>query len=372
MQFSDVVGHRTLKKHLIDEVNNEKISHAQMFLGNQGHGSLPLALAFVQFLFCENKKTDDSCGECPSCRKIERLQHPDLHFSFPTVQTISKVSDGLIKEWREQLTETPYFNLNTWIKKIDSKERKPIIGKDESQEIIKKLALRSYEGGYKVMLIWMAEEMNVSCANKLLKMIEEPPDKTLFILVVDSIEYMLPTILSRTQIVNIPRVEWGDISGFLKSKMKVGATAADSVAARAEGNLLEAMELIGDHFEQDENREMFIQLMRVCYKKNVLDMMDWSDSIAVKSKEFQKVFLKYSLHMFRQSLLRNYTGDHLTKVSNEEEAFLENFAQFVTGNNIQKLSESFNDAHYHIDRNANVRILFTNLCFQVMRFIHAA
>lgn len=371
MRFSSVVGHSELKKHLITEVNQGKISHAQLFLGKAGYGPLPMALGFVQYLFCENKTDGDSCGTCPSCRKVESLQHPDLHFSFPTVQTISKISDGLITEWRDQIKEQPYFDLNTWIKRMDPKERKPILGKDESQEIIKKLSLRSYEGGYKVMIIWMAEEMNQSCANKLLKIIEEPPEKTLFLLIAESQEMMLQTILSRTQQVQIPRISLDDISQHLRS-IGHSSNNADSIASRADGDLIEAVDLLGDHEEQDDNREQFIQLMRVCYKKNVLEMMDWSESTAEKSREYQKQFLKYSLHMFRQSLLSNYTEGALTNVSSEEEKFLAKFAQFITGNNILDFTRTFDEAHYHVERNANPKILFTNLCFQVMRYIHKA
>lgn len=372
MLFSEVVGQQELKGHLIDEIKNEKVSHAQLFLGHPGHGALPLALAFVQYLFCENKQEHDSCNACSSCGRIAKLQHPDLHFSFPTVQAISSTSDQLLSEWRSQIEENPYFDLSTWIKRTDSKERKPIISKDESQEIIKKLSLRSYEGGYKVMLIWMAEEMNTTCANKLLKMIEEPPAKTLFILISETQDYMLRTILSRTQIVKIPRIEDEYLSAYLKNIKKIGASSSDSIVGRSDGNLLEAEEYIGDHIEKDENRDLFVQLMRVCYKKGVLDMMQWAEMVSATSKEHQKVFLKYALHMFRQSMLRNYTENQLTKVSDEEEQFLLNFSKFITGNNVIDLMETFSQAHYHIERNANGKILFTNLCFQVMRFIHVS
>ena len=372
MQFSNIVGQKELTKHLIDEVNNEKISHAQMFLGKPGYGSLPLALAFIQYLFCENKQAQDSCGACASCRKVEKLQHPDLHFSFHTVQSISKVSDAALGDWRDQIAENPYFDLNTWLKRIDIKERKPIISVHESEAIIKKLSLRSYEGGYKVMVIWMSEEMNPSCANKLLKIIEEPPNKTLFILITESQEYMLQTILSRCQIVKVPRIKMEDMSQHLKHNLKVGGGNADSVASRVDGDLVETLEFLGDHEEQDANRTQFIQLMRVCYKKNVLDMIEWSEEIAAASREQQKVFLKYALHMFRQSMLRNYTEDHLTKVSEEEDQFLDKFSQFISGNNVFDFMKTFNEAHYHIERNANSKILFTNLCFNVMRYIHGA
>ncbi|MCH2229407.1 MAG: DNA polymerase III subunit delta' [Crocinitomicaceae bacterium] len=372
MLFSKVIGQRNLKTHLINEINHEKVSHAQIFLGKPGYGGLPLALAFVQYLFCENRQAEDSCGECASCRKVETYQHPDLHFSFPSVQAISKTSDRILPEWREQLQETPYFDLNTWIKKIDIKERKPIISKDESQEIIKKLSLRSYEGGYKVMMMWMPEEMNVTCANKLLKILEEPPAKTLFILIAESSENMLQTILSRTQVVNIPRIEMDEMSVYFRSDKKMSTANADSLAARVDGDLIEAFDFLGDHLEQDENKTLFIQLMRVCYKKSVLEMMSWAEAIAATSKEHQKVFLKYALHMFRQSMLKNYTEDHLIKVSEDENKFLMNFSKFITGNNIIDFMKTFNDAHYHIERNANSKILFTNLCFQVMRYIHVA
>lgn len=372
MQFSAVIGQNSLKQHLIDEVNRQKISHAQLFLGKPGYGVLPLALAFVQYLFCENKRETDSCGTCASCKKVEHLQHPDLHFSFPTVQAISKTSNGNLVEWREQIKEQPYFDLNQWIQRTDARERKPIISVQESEEIIKKLSLRSYEGGYKVMLIWMAEEMNPATANKLLKILEEPPQKTLFILCVESQQSMLATIISRCQLLKIPRIQLDDMSAYLKSEKGVSLAQADSISARVDGDLIEVMEYLGDHIEQDANRDQFIQLMRVCYKKNVLDMMQWSEEIGQTSREHQKIFLKYALHMFRQSMLRNYTEDHLTRVSEEEDAFLGNFAKFISGNNIFDFMKTFDDAYYHIERNANPKILFMNLCFSVMRFIHAA
>lgn len=372
MQFKNVVGQEEIKAHLIEEIEREKIAHAQLFLGKMGYGGLPLALAFVQYLFCENKSEIDSCGECNSCRKISHLQHPDVHFSFPTVQANNKISNPNLVEWREVIQKSPYFDLLDWTRFIDPRERKPIIGKDESQEIIKKLSLRSYEGGFKVMIIWMADEMNASCANKLLKIIEEPPANTLFILLAESQEKILQTILSRTQLVKIPRIHTEELSGFLLNKFNLNSTDADSIATRVEGNLIEAIAIAENQPEGAKNRELFMQLMRVCYKKNVLEMMDWADAIAGQSRAFQKEFLSYSLHMFRQSILKNYTEDVLMSVSDEEGSFLKNFSRFITGNNLQNFMETFNDAHYHVDRNANPKILFTNICFEVMRYIHRA
>ncbi len=371
MQFELIKGQHILKQHLIDEVNNEKVSHAQIFIGKPGYRTLPLAIAFVQYLFCENKAEKDSCGVCSSCRKVEKLQHPDLHFSFPTVQTDNKTSNPLLSSWRDQLFSAPYFDLNTWLKRIDLKERKPIISVHESLEIIKKLSLKSFEGGYKVMIIWMAETMNTQTANKLLKIIEEPPKNTLIILVTESEEQIIQTILSRTQVVRVPRLSWDEINLALKSK-GVTSSVSDSIAGRSEGDLIEAMNIANEETEGNLNYENFTQLMRVGYKKNVLDMIAWSEKIAATSKENQKQFLTYALHMFRQSILRNYTGELITKVSENEDAFLQNFAKFITGKNIMSMTQSFSESVYYIERNANSKILFTNLCFQVMRHIHNA
>jgi DNA polymerase-3 subunit delta' len=372
MQFKDVIGQKQLKKHLIQEVNSGKISHAQLFLGKPGYGGLPLALAFVQYLFCDNKGEEDSCGVCPSCRKTEGLQHPDLHFSFPIVLALSKTTNPVMPLWRSQIEEQVYFDINDWISHIDPKERQATIGTDESQEIIRKLSLKSYEGGYKVMMIWMAEEMNLTCSNKLLKILEEPPANTLFILVCASQDTLLPTILSRTQLLKIPRVAFEDVDAYLRKDLGINNTTASSINARCDGDLIEARRIAESHEDQDNNRELFIQLMRVCYKKDVIPMMDWAEKMGQVNRERQKIFIEYALHMFRQSMLRNYTQDQLTRVSEEEDEFLNKFARFITGKNIMDFMQSFDDAYYHLERNANPRILFTHLCFNVMRYIHKA
>ncbi len=370
MQFNQIVGHSHLKNDLRKAVNDNKVSHALLFLGKFGYGSLPMAMAFTQYLFCENRG-EDSCGTCSSCIKINDIQHPDVHFSFPTVLAINKLSSGFAADWRSQLKETAYFDLNHWTLSIDDKGRKPMIGTEESQDIIKKLSLKSYEGKQKVMIIWCANEMNPSAANKLLKILEEPPKDTVFILISESDDSMLQTILSRTQIVKIPKISSEDLSAYLRETKGIGNSLADSVAARSEGDLIVALEHIADATENVE-KDLFIELMRVCYKKDVIKMLQWSEKMGLESRENQKTFLKYGLHMFRQSMLKNYTDDILIKVSQEENQFLVNFSKFITGNNIMDFMKTFNDGHYYVERNANARLLFTNICFQVMRFIHMA
>lgn len=372
MQFSKIVGQNELKKHLIQEVNGGKISHAKLFLGKEGYGTLPLALAFIQYLFCKSKSEHDSCGTCDSCLKISGLQHPDLHFSYPTVLSEAKTSKEIFSFWRKKVLDNPYFDLNEWTNTIDPKGRKPVIGSEESLEIIKALSLKSYEGGFKVMIIWGVEEMNVVSANKLLKILEEPPAKTIFILIGTSQEKLLQTILSRTQVLRIPRIETEDLSLYLRETYSLSISNADSIALRSEGNLIEAREYTTEGSQINDDRELFVELMRVCYKKDVIQMIDWSEKISSDTRERQKSFLQYCLHMFRQSLLKNYTEDTLLRVSNDEAGFLKNFARFITGNNIMAFNDTFNDAHYYIERNANPKLVFTNVCFNVMRYIHIA
>jgi len=371
MQFSEVIGLDEQKVALRSEVLNDTIGHAKLFLGNAGHGGLSLALAFSQFIFCKERNEKDSCGKCASCLKVKSLQHPDLHFSFPVVQTLGRTSDPFLQDWREQVVSSAYFSLNEWIRRIDDKERNAIISAEESQEILKKLSLKSFEGGYKVMIIWMAEEMNATCANKLLKILEEPTRDTVFILLAEQFEQLLTTIVSRTQTTRIPRIDGDHVREFLRGK-GVKQDNLEALVSRAEGDLVLANELLDVQGDQAGLREQFVQLMRVCYKKDVLNMLDWAENTAAGSRERQKSFIEYALHMFRQSLLKNYTQDQLTRVSSEEEQFLSNFSKFITGNNIFDFTKTFNDAHYHLERNANPKILFTSVCFKVMRYIHHA
>lgn len=371
MRFSDIVGQEEVKNHLIQEIQSDKISHAQLFLGDFGHSTLPLALAYVQFLYCQDRQENDSCGTCASCRKVSTLQHPDLHFSFPTVQSKSKISDGFLNQWREFVVENPLFSPYDWWKFMDEKGTKPIIGTDESASIIKKTNLRSFEGGYKVIIMYQAEAMNETCSNKLLKLLEEPQPKTIFLLLAESSMQLLPTILSRTQVVRIPSYPL-DVLTHQLEKMGAPKDASISLAARAEGSLLNAITNLQNSSDTAENRELFIQLMRVCFRKDVNAMLDWVSEIGMKSREDQKVFVDYALHMIRQSLLKNYTEEMLVRVSPEEAQFLANFARFITNNNCLDFMELFTTAHYQLTRNAHGQLLFTNLCFQVMRFIHKA
>ncbi len=372
MLFSKIAGQQELKSHFIQEIHSGKISHARLFLGNTGFGGLPLALAYIQYLFCKNKGENDSCGTCDQCVKVSQLQHPDLHFSYPTVQGIAKLSKELLPQWRNLILKNPYFNIKDWVGEIDSKGRNAIIGSEESLDIVKALSLKSFEGSYKIMIIWGANEMNPTAANKLLKILEEPPAKTLFILISESQDNLLQTILSRTQIVKIPRLDTDSIASSIARQFELPLSTAMNYAVRADGNMRTAIELMETKEDDQEELNDFIQFMRTCYKKDVLGMIEWADQMGGKTKERQKSFLVYSLHLFRQSILKNYTDELLIRLNEEEAAFLKNFSKFITGNNIIDFNATFDDAIYHIDRNANAKIVLTNVCFKVMRYIHFA
>ena len=372
MLFKDVIGHKELKEKLIEDVRESKVSHAHLFLGSLGYGGLPLTLAFTQYLLCENKMEEDSCGECSSCRKVEKLEHPDLHFSFPTAQAITKISNPLFPSWKAMAIANPYFNLGQWINESDPKGRRPIISVHQSMEIIKSLSLKSFDGGYKISIIWMAEEMNTSCANKLLKILEEPPKNTIFILIAESEDTILPTILSRTQILRIKPLSGDEIGKYVQENNNINEELIESITSRSEGQLSVAMELINTGETENYNCDLFIELMRVCFQKNVLSMLEWSEKMSKLGREQQKNFIKYALYMIRQSLVQNYTEGQLNRTSPEEAKFLSNFAKFITGNNVMEFNELFNKAYYNIERNAYGRLLFTNITFEVMRYIRRA
>lgn len=373
MLFKDVVGHVELKKRLREEIRNGKVSHAQLFLGQVGHGSLAMALAYGQYLMCKDRQQEDSCGVCSNCHKYSKGIHADVHYIYPVVLAEGKVSDEFIELWREKVINgTPYINYQEWVHSISTKARSGIIGTEECNNLSKKLSLTSYEGGYRIVIIWMAEEMNASFANKVLKSLEEPSDKTIFLLVAEEGQKMLPTILSRAQTKTIPRVSFPETVDFLMKNHGMKQNTAQSLTARFDSNISVILENSEDHDSSEIYKDSFIELMRAAYKKNVPEMLDWSEKMGGSEKGMQSAFLLYSIHMFRQSILKNYTDDELYRVSASEEEFLKNFARFITGNNIQDFANEFSQAHYYLERNANPRIVFTELCFQVMRFIHVA
>ena len=372
MQFKDVVGHSDIKKALIHEVEVGRVSHAQMLLGPEGAGKLPLAIAFAQYLLCDNPNGTDSCGVCPHCLKMKALVHPDLHFVFPVVASkAEKVgsSKDRLKEWNEFVLKQPYFNLKQWQQSTDEMGKNAAIGVEESREILKRLALKSYSGKYKVMIIWLPEKMNAQSTDKLLEPLEEPPEKTIFLLLSDNAEYILPTILSRTQIIRIPSLGVDEIGAYLTETYRVEAGAANSAASLSQGNMAEAIEILQGAKSQHLFFDLFVKMMRAAYMANPIELMNVSDEAAGLDKENQKNFVKYGLHIFRESIILNYMKGELVNLRDEERGFLEKFARFINNQNITELLDEFNQAHYHLERNANAKILFSDVMIKLTKLI---
>jgi DNA polymerase-3 subunit delta' len=370
MQFSSVPGHNTLKQKLTLNVREGRVPHAQLLLGNDGYGLLPMALAYAQYLFCQNKGDQDSCGVCDSCLKTDKISHPDLHFSFPFKKIAKKEnSGGYGIEWREQVLETPFFNLQTWNERCQIGNSQPLIPVKESDYISGKLSLKSFEGGYKVLIMWHAELLNAAASNKLLKLIEEPPPGTVILLLAEQHDQLLKTITSRTQLVKVNRIVDEELAEFLVNHDGIEPKKATSIVNAAEGSYLNALKSLNSNENETMYFEHFSTWMRICYQKNVLEAFNWADEVAGLGREHQKQFLSFCLHMSRQCILGNYTNMQMVSLQGPEREFLDKFARFINHNNVVELAEEFNTAHYHIERNANAKIVFTDLSIKVIRLL---
>lgn len=362
MYFRDVIGLNDVKQHLIDSVHSGFVPHARIFYGPEGVGKLPLAIAYARYLNCSNRGADDACGECPSCHKFDKFAHPDFHFVFPVVK--SKVSDDYLPQWRKFLKENIYFNLNQWLSYIDAENAQGVIYSKESDEIIRKLNLKVYEAPYKVMLIWLPEKMHVACANKLLKMIEEPPANTVFLLISEDRENVLQTIWSRCQPINIRSIEKVEIVSAINSKFNLSLDEANSIAHIANGSYTSALKMIES---SDDNRylyELFVNMMRSSVSGNIKAIKEAANEIAGIGREMQKSFLLYSLRMFREYFVNNLGEPVMVYLNDYEEQFGERFSPFINEKNIEDFSEEFTTAYRQIEQNGNARIIFLDLCLK--------
>lgn len=367
MLFSEVIGQSAIKERLVRSVRDNRVSHAQMFLGPEGSGTLPLALAYAQFLLCTDKQENDACGKCPSCIKAAKLEHPDLHLSFPIVKEGTKVekADDRIAEFRKVVLEQPYLPLRHFLSELDEESKRPIIGTEEAGSIIHKLNYKAYGGEYKILVMWMAEYMNETAANNLLKIIEEPPDQTLFILVTENASSILPTILSRTQLIKVPALGDAEIMQVLVADHHIPEDEAHNVCMLAEGNYWAAHSLVLDLEDSGYSMQTFRAWMLLCHKKNIPGILDWVEEAARFTREQQKNFVRYAMHIFRQCIIGTYTDNELLRAREDERDFISKFAQFVHGYNIVDLTEEFNKAHYYLERNANPKLVFLQLSFRV-------
>ena len=370
MLFSEVVGQEDVKKRLIQSVIDDRISHAQLFLGPEGSGNLAMAVAYAQYINCNNRTSIDSCGTCPSCIKYSKLIHPDLHFAFPVASSSKDpVSDDYIKEWRELFLANPYFNPNQWYAAIGLENKQGLISKNESHEILHKLNMKSFEADYKVLIMWLPEKMNITAANKLLKIIEEPPAKTLFLLVPENSGMMLTTILSRTQLIKISKIDSQALFDFIISHYEYPEQQVKDAVKISDGNMNIALRVLQNDDENVENFELFAILMRTCYKRDVLALLDWCDKICSFGRERQKNFLGYSIRMLRENFMINQGVPDLAMLTVKENEFSSKFYPFINLQNVQSIFNEMGKAMYHVESNGNDKIIFSDMALKLIKLI---
>ena len=380
MQFSEILGQEHIKSHLTKSADVGRIPHAQLFVGPEGSGTLPMAIAYAQYIICGNLNGENSESTEACNIKFQKTSHPDLHFIYPTVSTeevkTKPKSIYFITEWRQFLEQNSYGSLFDWYQILGVKNKQGEIRVDDAQEILKSLALKSYEGGYKVMILWMADKLNIAASNKLLKLLEEPTDKTVFILISENEEDIIQTIRSRCQVLHFNGLSETIIAESLISNENTEPKTALKIAHQAQGNYNKALQLLQPDSESVFFEKWFVDWVRAAFRAKgnaaaIQDLIQWSEQIAGLGRETQKKFLHFCIEMFRQSLLLNYQTTSLVYIDPQVEKFkLENFAPFVNGNNINDIFKELSDAMYHIERNGNPKIILTDLSIKLTRLIH--
>lgn len=380
MLFSEILGQDYIKSHLTTSALSGRIPHAQLFVGPEGSGTLAMAVAYSQFILCNNLGVENSGGNEACNLKFQSFSHPDLHFIYPTVTTedvkTKPKSLDFIADWRSFLSENPYASLFDWYQLLGVQNKQGEIRVEDAQEILKSLSLKSYEGGYKITIIWMAEKMNIAASNKLLKLLEEPSDKTLFILIAENEEDIIQTIRSRCQVLQFAALPEKVITEALISRRNIDGRSATKIAHQAQGNYNRALHLVQADGEDVVFEKWFVDWVRAAFRAKgnaaaIQDLISWSELIAGLGRETQKKFLAYCIELFRQALLLNYQTTSLVYMEPKIEKFkLENFAPYVNGNNINDIFKELSDAMYHIERNGNAKIILTDLSIKLTRLIH--
>ena len=379
MSWSEVIGQEEARQRLLRMEKEGRLPHAMLFCGSSGSGKMALALAFASYLLCdEHDKVDDSCGHCASCAMLKTFEHPDLHFSYPVIRptgTSSEhkmTSDDFAKEWHEMLRKGPYITIDGWLEAMGAANQQAQIGVGESDLLLKKLSLKSSQGGYKVCLIWLPERMNAECANKLLKLLEEPPLQTVFMMICEAPEQLLDTIRSRTQRIDIKRIDTAAIEQALVTQRNIEPEAARRIARVANGSWTKALEQLNADNENRQFLEVFISLMRLAYMRNIKELKKWSEMVAGYGRERQIRLLHYFARMMRENFMYNFGNPELTYMTSEEENFSKNFARFVNEHNIIELSDLLNLTIRDIGQNANAKIVFFDFAIKMIMYIKNA
>jgi len=368
MRFSDITGYDTLKKKLIQTVQQGHIAHAQLFLGPEGGPNLTLALAYLTYLNCQNKQPDDSCGECNACVKNVKCIHPDVHFVFPVSSTKNikgkdVVSTSFLSEWRNFIIQDPYNNASGWNSFFGGENKQLNISKEESRNIIRDLSLKAFEGDYKIMLIWLPEYMHPSAANGILKILEEPPENTVFLLVANDEKKLLSTIVSRTQIIQIRPFHDEEIKQLLVDHHFIEESKASQIAHLVDGNINEALRLARE--VEDDSHKMFRDWIRLCYMGNHLELVKWTDKFSKMSKIAQQTLFQYGLSMMREALIIGNNELELSRLMGPELEFIKKFSKTLSLKVIESLTEELTQAYYHIERNAHSKILFLSVSLKI-------
>lgn len=378
MQFKDIIGQEDAKRSLCVSAREGRIPHARLLYGQPGTGKLQLAIAYAQYLACPNRTESDSCGQCPSCLQYGKLQHPDLHFAFPIYKEKpgrESVCDDFIGKFREIVLDRGYFSQNDWYAAIGAETKQGVIYEAESSEILRKLSLKPFTAdGFKTMIIWLPEKMNTACANKLLKILEEPPEKTLFLLVSEEPEMLLSTILSRTQQMKIPGLPEQTIAeNLMERDDEMDVREARSIAHIANGSWLRALQAVEENAENSALLQQFINLFRCAWRVGVRrdyaalrELREWSTEMASTGREHQKNFLQYMQQQLRENYLRNLHCEEINYQTVGEAAFSDKFAPFVNERNIEELMRQADLAQRQIEQNGNARIIFFDLCQQII------
>ena len=372
MQFKDIPSNNRVKSQLLHAVENNRLSHAHLFTCEDGSSGLAMALAFAQYLMCENKSPYDSCGLCPACLKSEKLIHADLHCVFPVItgKEIRPISDHFVEEWRAAITSNPFITEEEWYLNLGNTNKQGFISVNESNELSKKIVLKPYESSYRVIIVWHAEKMHNPAANKLLKLLEEPPEKTIFILLTSSSENLLETIVSRLQNTTIGPCDENSLTKYLVEKEAVDEKKASEISYFSSGNIGQALKLTKGSDLLKQNTEEFQNWMRMCYKARIIELASWVDIIICLGREQQKGFLQYALHMVRESLVRNFADSSIQKVRKEEEQFTKNFAPFIHQNNAIEIIEEIELAYKHVSRNGSSKFIFMDLTLKMVVLLH--
>lgn len=377
MQFRDIIGQEEVKQQLRQAVRDGRIPHAQLFTGISGVGKLPLALAYAQYIACPNRTDEDSCGTCPTCLQYQKLQHPDLHFVFPIVKgDAGDVCDDFMDKFRSMILSQPYFDIDDWYRYLGVETKQGMIYEKESGEILRKLSLKSFGDGYKVMIIWLPEKMHVACANKLLKLLEEPPMKTVFLLISEQPELLLTTIVSRTQEVRVPRLTEAEIAEvLLRDHSNVSPSLAADIAHMSSGSYLTALKVVDENEGNSQNFNDFVALMRnawlVGQKKDysaLLQLRKWSLDMADSNlgREKQKAFLQYAQRQLRENYIYNFHCADMNYQTEAERNFSSKFAPFIHENNVERMMDELSKAEQQIAQNGNAKIIFFDLCLQMI------